>query len=296
MSSFKSIPCIYLLACVLKLCIKVRHALVTSHPHLIKKKKKSEYCLKFRYKKVNYSTPVLVKCFLKSPWRLFPSIISSSLIFLQPEPSVFHPPFPGSRPHSPCQPSRHVPRWCFVFFLFDFTGNKIRLRWDYEQALNCSYFVAMSKKVWSNRGKKKENKENCPKRRVAWQQLPTLCEFAFIRLQRGHLERLQQKSWFAHTLVKNMNNERKRNVSGEEEENVKAWGNGLHVHIFFNRRFYELAFTNLSVTPRAISSAVTSTNISLVLCFRKELVPGGSGLYQGCWGGVFSWGAVQVQV
>lgn len=128
---------------------------------------------------------ILFKCFWRVhqdffPWP-FPSIISSPLVYLQP----------GSHPHSPCQPFRHVPCGCFVFFLFDFTGNKIL--WDCEQALNSSYFVVMSKKVWSNRGGKKRKIRTARSVELPGNNFPPLCELAFIRLQWGHLERLQQK-------------------------------------------------------------------------------------------------------
>lgn len=60
---------------------------------------------------------------------------------------------------------------------------------------------------------------------------PPLCEFAFIRLQRGHLERLWQekkKSWRARTGERNEHGggeKVKEGNTGKKEDSAKECGN-----------------------------------------------------------------------
>lgn len=123
------------------------------------------------YTKVKFSTFVknlLNVCYIEyiyhqwviSPWLFLLSLTFSFLIY------VFHwiqPPCSSCKTPLGISPVNPYPSSSF-----DYTGSNIQC----AGTMNYSCFVAMSKKVWPNR-RKKENKANCLRCRVAWQQLPT---------------------------------------------------------------------------------------------------------------------------
>lgn len=112
---------------------------------------------------------------------------------------------------------------------------------------------------------------------------PPLCELAFIRLQRGHLETLQLKSWFAQTGERQ--EQEKKNVLPHGVTNFDSWVWVMtscysFIHVTrFNIMAFHCALVNVSETNGGSSTIfsllefLTSSQVVLLIhvAFCSEL-------------------------